>query len=301
MRIVAIILLFVLNYSFGQKVHFDKDISGSFRTFVPNLPNNLPSSSLFWSDTTDLKYSLEKEKKIYKESSVIKNCKESIDSLRKNLESKDEKVKCHAIITIGGIKDTASKKQIEIILVNDTSILVKLSCINTLKIIGGVSSWDAIIKNINNKNMFLKRRAAFTLVALGEQKESFKILKKFWQMSDEYKTICHTGFRDIGTKEAIDFLRQVTTNKNLTIAFDALVALGQLGLFDECFGKIKNYLSFQDEDFAILAMYTLAYYFNDKRSYLLIKPMVENKNPKIQKYCELILKKYYKNKRYENN
>jgi hypothetical protein len=135
---------------------------------------------------------------------------------------------------------------------NETSSRMKIDYALKLKLTTNPKSIGSLISLSNDSCKYVRLEAALSLSYLNEKKVSFKTFQNLWNLNDEVLNLDHfqyftVGMRNIATPEALQFLIELTKQKNPFCCLDASICLLQLGKTADCLTGLDSVLSCDNE------------------------------------------------------
>lgn len=244
-------------------------------------------------------YSLESENQMREEYILLNQNKYAkgvdINKLKSNIKSNIEDQRIRSIRILGLIPQNNLIIDIEEILQNDPSPMVRMECAKSLSQLKSISSIPILIKELKTEDIQLRLEIALTLAFLGEKIESFKALTDLGNKGEWKITLdTHLGYLYIADKNAVSHLIDDLGNSNSYVSVDAAIILSELGYFKEAFPTLKLKLNDQDKYIRMSALRGLAYIGNNaaidliRNSLYDIEPMVRDRSSLILTRCHLL-------------
>lgn len=246
-------------------------------------------------NTKEKPYSLEKDReqvKKFSEENMIKNpSEELIKNIIDGLSSNNEDDQLQVMIFAFKVRDDRIISIVEKLLLEASSSKVRRNCAELLY--KSSNSIPVLIKALNDNDNSVKLWSSFSLAYLGEKVLCYKALSDIWDESEPVRKsfILHI-FVNIGTNEAVEFIRNEINNTDNSVAVSAAFALAKLEYYNEAFPVFKDGLNNTDINIRHGALTGLAF-IGDKKSLDLIKETYNNdSNLYIKNTCKNFLKNY---------
>ncbi len=244
--------------------------------------------------TKEKPYSLEKDKqqrKKFGRQNMMQNPSEElilkiIDGLSSNNEDKQLQVMTLAF----KVRDDRIIHIAEKLLLESSSSEVRWNCAQLL--CRSSNSIPVLIKALNDNDNTVKFCSSKALARLGEKDSCYNTLLDIWDESEPVtkSNILHI-FVDIGTNEAIEFIRNEINNTNPRVATHAAFALAKLGYYNDAFPVLKEFLNNDNKEVRVTSITGLAY-IGDKTSLELIRKMLNDDEHIVRYRAKTILKNY---------
>ena len=244
-------------------------------------------------DPSTFKYSLEYEQKVradFQEQNQRKyNRNIDLARIAGDIKSVSEGQRLNAIKQLGRIPGNNQIPNIEYLLVNDTSVDVRIECAKSFKLLKSTNSIPVLLTLSHENDQQLRLQTALSLAALGEKTVSLKTLKEIGKTGDRNIVLnTHLGYLDIATDEAVEKLKSDMLETNPYLSVNAAVVLAELNYSEVAFPVLKSKLSDPDKYIRMAALRGLAYIGNES-SLNLIKGMLNDSEPLVKQRSALIL------------
>jgi HEAT repeat protein len=215
----------------------------------------------------------------------------SLNSINSSLQSKDLNIKLNAIEELGYLTDKKARILLELYLINDSSIDIRIASAKALAIIQSEKSIPVLVEALNDKNRNVGIYSAFALAVIGEKDRSFTFFSSLYEKVNIPYYSCHEGFLYIGTQAIQKYLISDMRNPDKFVAVDAAIVLAKRGFNTDAFPALVIFASNNDRYVRMAALDGLSY-IGDNESLALIKSKLNDTDKLVRDRAQTILKNY---------